>query len=334
MNLHEYFQAVDRHLADAFPCRHIADFYIIGRRLRFVFGELDQMLLMKERMKCPFTGDQDTEVDATFYYFRDDLSFYLPARQSASTENCVYQSSDATGKLSIVTHSGVTGADLVLRSFYFIRDCGWKDHDAFNGHPMIGLLSDWALSSDLLVLHSACVGVEGKGVLLGAWGGGGKSTLSVSCLLRDDMQFISDDYTLVSAHGPLTAYPMYTFVSLNQDMHQRINDTLPVIKVLEERGGKLQLDASVRPFAGHMPLKAIVAPRITHQKVPHITPCKDQAVKVRIITSSVRQIGHNRDADLVRQLALRLKDLPVFEIGLSEDLKANSSCLKEFIEKF
>lgn len=330
MNVHEVFQAIDRRLDKTDRRRCSADFLVAGRHIRFISDDEDQLRLVRTRMRAVLTEDWTQEVDATFLNFQDDVRSYLPEKERA-LEGHVFESQDETGSLTVVNGKRLTGVDRKMRKFYHIRDFRWEEK-VFIYTPMC-LLADWALESGMMLMHSACVGAGGKGVLMGAWGGGGKSTLSVSCLLRDDMEFVSDDYTLVDAQGPMTAYPMNSFVSLNPDMYGKVQPDFPVIQVLDSQGGKLQMDASVRPFARQLTVRAIIAPRVTHQAVPYMASCPDGPVKVRIITSSVRQTGHGRDTALVQKMLGRLSGLPVYEFGLSEDLHANTDFLKDFIEK-
>ena len=106
-------------------------------------------------------------------------------------------------------------------------------------------------------MHGAAVGTGGKGVLLAARGGGGKSTLAAACLLSG-MDYVADDYVLVSAEGPLRAMPMFSTLKMNLDMKGKLGLTLPVIWEDASRGGKQLLDASSFPICRDMAVRAVV----------------------------------------------------------------------------
>jgi len=182
----------------------------------------------------------------------------------------------------------------------------------------------------MLLLHSACVGVNGKGVMISARGGEGKSTLAVSCLLGG-FDFVADDALLVNQEGPLKAMPIYRTVGLNQDMNRLLKPDMPVVYVDPKRNDKLLLDASRFKFKEQLPVHAILYPRVTDASVPSIKKIGSGAVLAKLIDSTATLIGVFRDPELYRLMAQRLLGVPVYEIMLTNDLVLNREFLKKYI---
>ena len=329
---HDFFRAVDRRIEKQMPAGQKTSFQIrVGKHIieqRFTQPEHAQTvakylvgLILEEPVDNP---------DSIFYYWTEDCTPYLP--RQAAHQIGVWQSQDNTGYIRITPNYGMEGVDYTRQIFYFCRHPSKATEYMLYGHAMIVAFGQWAAQNDMLLLHSACVGVDGKGVLLSARGGGGKSTLSVSCLL-DGFDFVADDYVLVNQRGPLHAMPLYRSVGLNQDMAAVLNPGLPVLRVDKERNDKLLLDASRFTFCPQLPVRAILYPHVCEVSSPVIVPTTPGPVLAKLIDSTAGQLGVLRNPKPYRQMAARLLGIPVYEIRLSKDLKRNTQCLKKFITK-
>lgn len=275
--------------------------------------------------------------DAVMWCYTDDVNLYIPNSfrdqplpEGAITD--VYQGKDATGCIKVTRSTEMAGADYIRNTYYVCRQAGIDYNNSTLGHPLLRCFYFWAEKENLLILHSAAVGFNHKGVLISARGGAGKSTLSVSCLL-EGLDFVADDYVMMREAGEPSALPLYTMVGLNQDMYQILKPNMPVIKTEEKRNGKKFFDASVYTFQEELPIKAILFPNVTGRSEPRIAPTDQGSVLVKLVHSSVNQIGGRRDTEMVRKMIARLKDLPVYEFSLSKDLKKNVAVLKNFMEE-
>ena len=75
----------------------------------------------------------------------------------------------------------------------------------------------WFLSKEHLhLIHGACVGMNGKSILLTAKGGSGKSTTALSCLVAG-MDYLADDYVGVASSGEITAWNLYNSIKITPD---------------------------------------------------------------------------------------------------------------------
>ena len=274
-------------------------------------------------------AEEDAVPDAVFHYWRDDCSRFAPPE--APAKEGVWRLRTEQGFVMLTMPCGELAAvDLENSRYYYCVDHEAGAEPVLYGHPMPEMFGLWAMNNSMLMLHSACVGADGTGVLIAARGGGGKSTLAVSCL-TGGFDFVGDDYILVNREGPLRAMPLYRTVGLTPGMREALRPEMPVLRVDEEREGKLLLDASAYPFREELPVKAIVHPVIAGLKEPEIVRVKPGPVLVKLIHSTAQQLGVFRDPEPYRIMSARLSDLPVFELRLSPDLDRNREKLREFI---
>lgn len=276
------------------------------------------------------TDEKDaTEPDAVFYYWCEDLSPYVPEIGGGAG---VWRMRDETGFVRVTPNYSMIAADYTSRTCFFCRQPSGAKEYMLYGHAMIVSFGIWAELSDMILLHSACVGAGGRGVMLSARGGGGKSTLAVSCLL-DGFDFVADDYILVNRTGEPKAMPLYRTVGLNTDMAAILKPPMPVVSTDPERNGKLLLDASAFDFSRELPVRAIIHPVVSPTDSPMIRPAPAGPVLAGIIESTATQTGVFRDPGPYRRMAQRLMGIPVYEILLSRDLDLNRKYLKNFIVK-
>lgn len=330
-SLTQYFQAVDRRLERLFPVKNSYRVKVAGRLIEICLPAVEP-LDIQDRSLSGFLTQETGPVDATFYYWNDDCQPYLPA--GADRSSAVWQSRDETGFLQVSTDNGmIIGSDLLRSRFYFCWPFAHQEDYNFCGKMMAPIFSRWARARDLFLLHSAAVGVDGSGVLIAGRSGSGKSTLSLSCL-HCGMDFVSDDYTLISASGPLMAYPLFTQGALNPDMLERLNPAnARTIVPKHICDGKPQLDLSQYALCPQLKIKAVVAPIVGGDPIPSIKKTKRTFPMAQIIHSSILQFGSTHDTQLPRTMAARLMSLPVYEMRVSPDLMKNPDLLYRFIKE-
>jgi hypothetical protein len=101
----------------------------------------------------------------------------------------------------------------------------------------------------LVPLHAACVGLNGRGVLLMGESGAGKSTLSLQCLI-DGFQFLAEDSVFVSPHRLLaTGTPNFLHVradSVDWLGRSRYASLIRKSPVIERRSGVKKFEVNLR----------------------------------------------------------------------------------------
>jgi hypothetical protein len=189
------------------------------------------------------------------------------------------------------------------------------------------------------MIHGACVGTGGNGVLLCARGGRGKSTLTITSLFQG-MEYVAEDYLILKKENEaLKAFPIYCSTSLTPLVYDKLYDKLGPTRFigLNGRMNKYMLDISgwrdqVRQ---DYPIRACVFPEIAPVEDPYVIPCTPQE-KGRTIThvvhSTLEQIMQTGNSEAVRKLLGMLSGLDYYRIVLSPDLARNSECLRNFIE--
>lgn len=328
VKLRDYFAAVEKRLFCENRKFYTLQARIQNKLLNFHFQTQEQ----EEQARLSLTGlvvDNPGPGDADFYHWVDELEAYLPTE--AAGRAGVWTCRDDTGYLNVTTQYGMTGVDYGKNRYYYCLQDAVDSKSALNSHALIACLFRWALQTDLLVLHSAAVGIGGNGVLIGARGGRGKSTLAVACLLQG-LDFTSDDYVLLNQKGPLTAMPLYRTVGLNPDSAAILKPALPVLKRDPQRGGKLLLDASGERICEELPIRGIVFPKIGPHDKPEIIPVAPGQALTQMVHSSLVQFDVLREISLVRLMLERLQGLPVYEIRLTKDPAANVRCLRGFLQ--
>lgn len=333
IRLTDYFAAVDRHLERETKLPSAGFRVRICDRLIDLYFPTEEMARAARFSVSGFISNDGGKPDATLLYWYDRCDAYLPS--GAAANSAVWQSRDATGALQIGTDTHrLIGSDFVRRRFYYARPEPDDIDYAVYGHTLAGLFSRWASESDQILLHAAAVGTDGVGVLVVGRSGSGKSTFSVSCLAAG-MDFVSDDYTLVSGSGPLCAMPLYTSVAVNPDMHKKLPQLgePSVTPNAAWCNGKLQFHLRREQICPRLTIKAIVMPKISGKDEPSIHLSTAGAAMTQMLHSSLTQLDRNRDTALMHQTAARLSGLPVYEMQMSTDLTKNHVFLREFIKK-
>ncbi|GHV57729.1 hypothetical protein FACS1894182_07380 [Bacteroidia bacterium] len=207
------------------------------------------------------------------------------------------------------------------------------------GHVAVRYLYRISKMPDQLLIHSAVVGLNNKGVLLSARGGGGKSTLAVSALLNG-FQYISDDYSILKkTAGGLFAYPIYSTINLFPPMMEK----MPGLKAnylwnswWQPYKHTMEISGHHDSFVTQLPVYALVFPVIADIENPCIKRMEDKGKAiVQVAHSGLKQLtdSHKEGEDYVNAILSLVKDLDIYQINLSPDLQKNVECLRSFVEK-
>jgi hypothetical protein len=159
-----------------------------------------------------------------------------------------------------------------------------------------------ARTQGLVPLHAACVGIEGRGVLLMGATGAGKSTLSLQCLLQG-FEFLSEDSVFVQA-DTLRATGVANFLHVRADSlrwvaHSRTAAAIRRSPVIRRRSGerKFELDLRRTPFTlAAAPLKVAAVVFLSAQRAPAgselLRPVSKREMRARL--SALQSYGTSR----------------------------------------
>lgn len=320
----QYFACLDEKLREKYGEWASFRVKICGRVVELCFPE-EGMCAPAMRSLHGFVTEEPGQPDATFFYWNDFCEPYLP-RHSTDAGMSPEHASKEIPRLSAF--------DRERRRFYYVQPKPPGEDYMVHGRTTVFSFSRWASASDLIMLHAATVGIDGKGVLVVGRSGSGKTTFALSCLL-DGLDFVSDDYTLLSASGTLQAMPLYSMVGVTQEVCRRFPqlDTLSSLPPKALSNGKTQFIIPAQRFAESLEVKAIILPVVRGESEPSIQPVAQGRAMIHLLHSTALQTGREQDTGLIRQMAQRLARLPVYEMRMSTDLNKNPAALRQFLEK-
>ncbi len=296
-----------------------------GRAVKMWYPNRAQADKAKEGFRKFIVSDR-SDYTAIFKFWEADFKKYLPEDY---TENGRRMCSSQRGRVKIVMGYLLSCADYRKQIYYYCTD---PIRQFIGAHEMVNPYYLWGLYNDMILTHSACVGVDGKGVLLVAEGGGGKSTLSVGCLMHG-LDFVSDDYTMLSGSGKLVGIPVYSNIGLTPDSYDMLNPSYPVHWIHEANKNKKFMDVSdVHNFIDELEIKALVTTKLTAGETK-IYKIDSQPLVLAFHQSSMRQVLSMGNSQYTLEFINRLKNLSCYQIELGTDVNYNAEFLREFIKK-
>ncbi|MDR1742526.1 MAG: hypothetical protein LBR48_01740 [Dysgonamonadaceae bacterium] len=204
------------------------------------------------------------------------------------------------------------------------------------GHLFVKQINKLSRTPEQMLIHAAAVGIDNKGVLIAAKGGGGKSTLAVSAMLSG-FQYVSDDYSIIAKNGAyLTAYPIYSTININPAMYPQ----MPGLQAkylwnswYNEEKHSVEISAHHGSFVPELDIKAIVYPQIAAIEKPYIEAINRDKVVVQVAYSTASQMGLLFDVEYINSLKEMISGMKYYQINLCPNLAANVELLKHFTEK-
>lgn len=318
-----YFADLDRRLQEQYGEWARFRVGICGRVVELCFPD-ESMCRAAMRSLHEFVTEHTGTPNASFFYWNDTSAAYSPGSDGL-----------VSGTLPVDDgHFRLIGSDPLKRRFYFTWPSPKGEDFMIFGRTLPCLFSRWASANDLIMLHAAAVGLDGKGVLIAGRSGTGKTTFAASCLAQG-LDFVSDDYSLLSAAGDLTAMPLYSVTAISPDMYKKLPSleecTVPPRWVRPD--GKIQLTIPRARIAQSLAVRAVIIPVIGGACDPSIRPTNRGPAMVHMLQSSAKQVFREKDTGFIRQMGQRLANLPVYEMRMSQDLEKNPAALREFLQK-
>ena len=191
----------------------------------------------------------------------------------------------------------------------------------------------WWLWDHYLLIHGAAVGSGGKGALIIAPSGGGKSTLSLAAL-QLGMDFAGEDFVLVPREGEPVAHALFPTGNLLPDTMDLFPSLAENALIYMERKGKFVVDLSAyeNEFKNRIPLDVLVYPVVCNESTPSIVPSHSTQRFMMATASAAKQVKSRANlAESMRAIVARLKGIPAYEMRLASDPMANAWALQEFL---
>ena len=323
------------------------------KRVKIIVCDEDALHLMKRELGWIITEPVPAP-DATIVLWREDSpeSFFSrgfglnlePLRQDDGSVMLVKDGNERTPFAQIdLTDRTVHVAD--GNTYYYGTGSFAPEVWMQQGHLFYQFFYHILNGPDSSLVHGACAGVEGKGVLMCARGGRGKSTLTVSALLKG-FEYVADDYLIIEkTNGELRASPIYSIVALSARMYDTLYDYMDRARFVGIGNFKGKFIFDMANYGSqtrrHYPVRACIFPEIdTSACEPSIERCSDRE-KSRAIThishSTVSQMykyglkqGQKDSADIVKLINM-LKDLEYYKMTLCPDIIRNEEFLRGFV---
>ncbi len=268
-----------------------------------------------------------------------------PKNFSEMKEHRIVEEGMSSDYLPFISIDGETGRTIGYNkekhSFYYCFTSSVPEELAKEGHVFFRQFYQMLKpQSNTSLVHGACVGINGTGVLLCAKGNKGKSTLTVLSLLKG-FEYVCDDYLVLEKHGQqLYANPIYSVVTLSPQMYNEMYDELEGTRFLSNNWNKSKYLISIAnhhdKFRTDYPIKVCLQPEIVQEPDPSIVLCspaeKGNAI-ANLVHSTISQIGDSTDVRNNLKLINLIKDQVYFKIKLCRDIYKNVECLRTFINE-
>lgn len=207
------------------------------------------------------------------------------------------------------------------RAIYWLRDA--SEHPPYmTGSPLLTILHWWMSKHGRQYVHAGAVGTSTGGVLLVGRGGSGKSTTALACL-KTELLYLGDDYCLLDMTSPYLAYSLYNSGKLDAAGLQMLPHLSPATtNAKRDYAGKVLLfvhQLHPKRIIKCLPVRAILAPRITGQKGTGLTSASEVETLRALAPSTIFQLsgaGH----DALQFMVELVKRLPCYHLEVGTDL--------------
>jgi hypothetical protein len=217
------------------------------------------------------------------------------------------------------------------KGFYWIRDAEAVPYGEI-ASPVRVALSFFMQLYRRQFVHAAAIGDERGAVLLVGKGGAGKSTTSLVCL-DQGMQFLGDDYCILSNDSGPKVHALYAMGKL----HPSTLEKFPSFQSLERASGSEKeivylSDRYCSQMPAEKPIQALLIPRIGNYPKTHVQPASFSAAITALVPSTIFQLPGTDHATL-QTLSAWLKSVPSYFLHLSPDIQAVPGVIRKFLRE-
>ena len=186
------------------------------------------------------------------------------------------------------------------------------------GAPFRAILSWWAETNDLVLVHAGAVGNEHGAMLLAGAGGAGKSTTALLCL-QAGWHYLADDYCLLQIGKPGRVFSLYSSAKLRHN-HLPGFSKLGIPAAMD---GDKQMFFLNEIFPAQMTqsleCRALFLPRISVGRASSIEPASAGDALRALAPSSIFQVS-GAGAVAFQRLSEFVRTVPVRWANLGSDL--------------
>jgi hypothetical protein len=192
----------------------------------------------------------------------------------------------------------------------------------------------WTLGgSRKFLAHAAVVGNGDGAVMLAAKGGSGKTTTALGCL-EAGMEFLGDNYVLVSLDEQPVAHSMYRNAKVRPASLEHVPAVAARVDSLDiPEGEKLIVDVAASypgQMAASLPLRALVVPRLTGRAETEIVPATPVDTLLALAPTTISQIPGN--GSVLAKMAELTRVLPSYRLELGANPADGPRVLRDLLE--
>lgn len=199
--------------------------------------------------------------------------------------------------------------------------------------PFRIVLHWWSQSFGGQMVHAAAVGRDGQGVLLAGRGGSGKSTTAIACV-DSGMQYVGDDYVLLTRTPTPTAHSLYHSGKIRTAF---LRQALPhwQDRVAAELGPERKSlffmhECAPRQVSDQLTIRGVLQPKVAAAQRSSLAPLSQSLGLLAIAPSTIYQLPEARQATL-SFLADCLGGIPMFQLQLGAELASAPRELSSFL---
>jgi len=190
------------------------------------------------------------------------------------------------------------------------------------GAPLRVILNWWMKENSRLIVHAGSVGTVEGGVLLGGRGGSGKTTTSLACL-DAGLQYVSDDYCLLSQEPVPYAYSLFCSAKVDVADINRFprfkNSLFNSDSPCDEKAVYFLYKDFRKKISNGILLKAIMLPHISGKKDSIIKKTKASSALISLAPSTIFQLPGNDNATF-KYLSRFVQKLPAYILEIGTDV--------------
>lgn len=216
-------------------------------------------------------------------------------------------------------------------AFYWTQNAArlpWQE----NTFPLRHLLAHFFRRREQQLIHAAAVGNENGAVLIAGKGGSGKSTATLACATHG-LFYLGDDYTLAGVEPEPRVWSLYSSAKVNADTLNWFPQLKPFVHHTGGAAEKSSLFLHGAPdlrFAGSLPIRAVLWPRITGRAETKLTPASSATLLLALAPSSILQTPGDGEA-VLRTLGRLVQAVPAFVLEAGTNPAAIAAAIKKFL---
>lgn len=259
-------------------------------------------------------------------------------RQESQGETPSYYLNDPSGRIkALVSLEGhcvsLIDLDENLAVFWVRRVADIPVYE--RAAPLRTLWHWWLCEQGQPLVHAGAVASGNNAALIAGRGGAGKSTTALSCL-AGGLDYLSDDYCVVSLQPEASVYSLFNSAKLEaRHLYRRLPEFAAYIKNHDELQDEKAVLSVYEAYPQQMRLqaviKAMILPVQTATDQPRLTPVSSFAALHAFAPSSLLQLPGFAQADLSRLTRL-VRYCACYQLELTADPGKSALLVRSLLE--